>query len=1011
MQTRVVKRRAEDTGSLEDAESCGNVRRRHKSHDDEETKLESLPAMHLIPRVCSEHGEALEVQVYKSRQSDQHGAAVGLQQSRVGSKHSRSWSLETVSEFPVGKWGKKIHGTQDSCSVSMTVVAATHAVPVIIRFMQKFATRQQVNKALARATMSPAVTGVSAKLAAELGHHGYVIHAVARPTARAMQRFVQKMFFECKSCDLKNNATSVAARILRSFDVTANPVAYVGLRACFIVPRTDATFWLVDSAVALSKTFSSTCKKVVRTGEMVSSVDRKTVMDHTAKFQFYLGICREQHAQGMEQRARWVLWNLYDVEAFLRNAMWVNANEGTMEKPYLQYVAERYCRHAAVVEQKFLQNCASFGGEAMLRKLRHDYKMNHVQDHYNIQDIGKYQRIHVKDDNSIGCGTRSEQVMRGILIDLRSKESFTKQEIHHESALDATFLIKNPHLQRDDDCLREATLLFQKGRAHSLRMQVRTMDKTMPVYMCILLAVKQMRQHIVEIGMHSHQHVILNWLDDAKWKKCLDAGTMSWGNAVSVLNVIVFAMRFAIGSETARSVLLQGGSAQSSYDMTSSGDDWTDSLKTTTFSSSCRDSQRHLLARPVVYKKMIRSMVHSPLRRVVQMKDVSLHEKRNESCFAKQVLIKNRQERKQSYTKNRKSLQVHNKCHALDDATYMDLKGKVLGLQFADETRSTSELIGMFLDTLTCISSEMDRLDIRMMNADIMHVRSQPMQQNVELERVTTSSWFAEGLDVDNTFRWLQRVRTGLVRRVFPPTRFEGEPFIDQMVFGVYASLILDNHRVAIPASELPELFLLDASFIEKSRMVFYGQVSQATTLLIVGQRLTEMGVHSNRIREIVTSIASSSGFVAVASTETCQSRATVMASLCVSLQQVLCNVVDPSRQGQIISEIKRETSERGYPSSAIAQNIAFKWAAAIRSILVYEGTTVAVHPAFRSPRDTQRHFSSTLGLPKAAGPLSCALHSMAMELVRRTTFNMAVHAEKYRALAIRLRMSEQCHS
>jgi len=1004
MQTRVVKRRAEDAGSSEDAEGCGNVRRRHKSHNGEETKGESLQAMRLNPAACSGLGEVLEVQVHNSRQSGQHGTAVGLQQSRVCSKRPRSWLSENTYERPCEKCSKKSHGIQNSCSVSMTVVAATHAVPIMIRFMQKFATRRQVNKALARATMPPATTGVNAKLAADLGHHRYVLHAVARPTARAMQRFVRKIFFGGKPCDMKQNATSVAARVLRSFDVAANPFAYVGLGACSVVSQGDATSCLLDSAVVLSKTFSATCKEVARTGGVVSSMDGKMVLDHVANFEFYLATCRKEHAQGMEQRARLILWNLYDVEALLRNAAWVNANEGTMEKKYLHYVAERYNRHSAMVEQTFLQNCASFGGETMLRKLKHEYNMKHVHDKENIQDITNYQCIRVEDDNCIDDGTRSEKVMRGILIDLRSKESFAKAEIHHESVLDMSFFLKNPHLQRDDDYLREANLLFQRGRVHNLQMQLQAMDKTMPIYLYILLAVKKMRQHIVEIGIHSHQPVIFNWLDDVKWKKCLDAGTMTWGKAVSVLNVIVFAMRFSIGSETARTVLAGEFNAQTSDEMTSTCYTYKTAAKTT-FSSSCRDSQRHLLVRPIGYEKMIRTTLHSVPGGAVPTKDGALHKEGSDPCSAREALIHDRQERDPSATHHRKLLQVDDKRHALDDTTYIELKKKVFSLQFADESSSTSGLIGMFLDTLTCISTEMDRLDVRVMNADVVHTRSQPIQKNIELERVTTSSWFAEGLGVENTFEWLQRTRSGLMRRSFAPACSTEEPFIDQMVFGMYASLVFDNHRVAIPASTLPELLLLDISFIEKSRIMFYGQVSQATSLLIVGQRLTEMGVSSNRIREVVASVASSAGFAAVTNTETCQSRTAIEALRCESLQRALCNVVDLSQQGQIISEVKRETSGRGYPSSAIAQNVARKWAAAVRSILLYEGSSVAVHPAFQSSCDTREYFSSTLGLPKAAESLSCALHSMAMELVKRTTFNMAVHSEKYRALAVRLRM------
>jgi hypothetical protein len=201
---------------------------------------------------------------------------------------------------------------------------------------------------------------------------------------------------------------------------------------------------------------------------------------------------------------------------------------------------------------------------------------------------------------------------------------------------------------------------------------------------------------------------------------------------------------------------------------------------------------------------------------------------------------------------------------------------------------------------------------------------------------------------------------------------------------------------------DYPELMILDIEYIQKARGDFYGNVAQATVLVIMGQRLTELGVSAKCIHSCLGRISMAPSFILLGKAETCRGDECVVGpflEMCSkSLQDVLPgDAKDVNNTRNILSQLEREISHNAYPSSPIASSIAKKWITA--TLGACEETTdgvVAVHRNFFSPEATRSAFSSQLLLPRAAQSVSRDFHFYVMGIFKRACFNFAVHSERY---------------
>jgi hypothetical protein len=208
---------------------------------------------------------------------------------------------------------------------------------------------------------------------------------------------------------------------------------------------------------------------------------------------------------------------------------------------------------------------------------------------------------------------------------------------------------------------------------------------------------------------------------------------------------------------------------------------------------------------------------------------------------------------------------------------------------------------------------------------------------------------------------------------------------------------------------DYPELAILDIEYIQKARGVFYGQVAQATVLVLIGQRLTQLGVSPMCIHACIGRIALDPVFIILGKAETLRDKPSVIDTLLSAcskyLGKALSGVNGPQNHTHmlqtILREVAREITHSGYPSSPIATSIAQKWTiATLQACLETPGVVCVVHAAFSSPEATRTAFSSDLLLPKAALSISRDFHFSTLDIVKRAAFNVAVHYERYIEIA-----------
>lgn len=858
----------------------------------------------------------------------------------------------------------RVRGKRKRLADERTVISM--AITIVVRFMRKFATPLRTMRALAIATLPPSSTGASKQMSTMLGHQLYMVRALRPLTIRAMQRFIRRTgLFRAMKSD-SAHLSVFASRILRCFDVCGCPMSYRPNGKCVSVEHSAQVFSdLLQSAVGLNYVFMAAQKRVLDytwpTTVYGGGEEKLSLCTHLCKFDNALSAWRKDTSFELQDRTKNVLFNIYDTVALLRVGV-RHAEMSCVPKPFLQARVCHYELEARKVEKKFLKVTSMFNGRDMLEKMKVSYHDKYTRGTSNIVCVsqttpstcssGPLSRVH--------ANTTDHTAMKDILYSLRSFDTYTSEEVHHESILEASFHIKHPHLGRDDVYIQGAVKLYTQGQLDNLRTQMRgdDMHEGVPVYRHAILAIARLRDHLAELHVHSHRDKIFSWLDDRKLKRHLGIGTLTWSYIISMLHMSVYAMRYCIGTDVARDVLYKARSR-----------DAVKKSNSNTISNSiysCTDAQRVLITRPRSYVRLMKKTSNVPS--CGNGEDGSMFDQHGDSNH-----------------------------FALDRATFMLLKRRINAISDANNTHTTAELGTLFCDTLACITEELCKLDVSLANADINASRSCSLSSLVATEQASVSRWFKHPSGMQNTVAWLKQHGGGSMK---------------QRVFRGYMSLIMGEKSLALDEIHYPEVVALDIPYIHKARGAFYGKVAQATVLVILGQRLTDAGVSNVCINSCLSLLASETAFIKFGTPEVCRCSKEMQDSLQEATRGAInttfprwegslgLNVgcVSDTKRDLIICEIARETTHYGYPTTPVASSIARKWTTAASMAVPDERGHLP--PVFASPEATRAGFASRLMLPRAVLCLSRDFHFNSIALVQRVTFNIAVHGERYREIS-----------
>lgn len=874
--------------------------------------------------------------------------------SRVRLSTARTAQDEDSSTFST----TRLHGKRKRLSYEKNAMLA--AAIVVVRFMRKFATPLKTLKVLVSATLPSSRTGASKGMSTMLGHRQYTTRVMGVSTVRAMRRFINRAGLFHGMKDYSSHMSVFATRILRCFDVCGCTESYRPNGKCVSVEYSTKVFTdLVQAASTLEYLFTKARQRVLAqtssTSPLYTSGERMELCTHLYKFDKALSVWRQDTSFELQERTRNVLFNIYDTVSVLHTGM-AQSKLSCVPKPFIEARVLHYKQIAKTVERRFLNLTCMFNGSGMLEKMKALYHDQRQHSSDNVIAVSS-----VADLATVGeVVATSELEMKRVLHSLRSYDTYTADEVHHESVLDISFDIKHCHLGRDDVCIQGALRLYNQGRVDTMRLQMNATETHggVRVYRCAMLAIVDLRDHLKELGLHSHSERVLSVLDVDRLKHMLDTGTLSWAYVVSILNMAIYAMRHCVGNKTAREVRYK----KRSYDAMKEQLDNNNSTILTGIAStnSCVNLEGVLLARPRAYSRLLRNtnamrLQQGGVRRVLDSNGDSMR-------------------------------------FGLDRGPYVRLKQRIKDISNANNTHTEVELGSLFCDTLEAITDELCKLDVSLANADIDAVRSAGLSTAVVNEQKNVSQWFQSGLGVTNTLAWLQK---------------QNGSSMAQRVFCGYMSLIMGETSLELDEMHYPEVVVLDISYIHKARGVFYGQVAQATILVIIGQRLADAGINGVSINKCLTLLSVEPTFVAFGLPETCRQSKDVQDCLRDTTRDVLnmlsgsLGVSDTTRD-LILREVRRETAHYQYPTSHVASSIARKWTAATAKAIPDErGHSPHV---FSSPETTCDGFSSCLMLPNAAVFLSRDFHFSTVALVHRVAFNLAVHSERYRGLAHKLK-------
>jgi hypothetical protein len=823
---------------------------------------------------------------------------------------------------------------------------------VVLRFMRKFSNATQTSYALALNTLPPSPTGVTTQQAIICGHQVFIRRILCHRTNRAMSRFVRHTGLLQGMNSISTHPSVFVSYLLRCFDICGNPRFYGGHGPYGGSVSIATTAELIQVARILEATFTDARQRVLSGGSGCGEVVQMALCVQLQQFEVVWRTWRHEHSGGIQKCVQMVLFNLYDTGVILRKGL-----EAEMvccvRKPFLHEEARRYIEQAIVIEKKFLRVSVTLSaGHIQLREMKRVYRELRGCDIFE-----DYSTMAVKLPTT--CYNKrshrekvSHREMQRIMCDIRSSDRYSMEEIHHETVLDMSFHVKYAHLHRDDACLLEASRFYEKGKEHSLRVQMQDMQTGGLVYRHALLAIKHAREHLVALDVHTDFDVLSEFLDEMQLKKRLDNGSMSWRKVLRTLHTIVHGMQFCVGTEISRTILYQ------------------------------RRLRRAVATRTAGRVSSATSMgshCHGPNTHGVNKTRKKLHDI--------------------SHVSQEHILYTDSPLYAMDQETYESLKNRLKNLKNADLSHSTTELGGLFCETLLCITEEMRNLDVSLTNADIYATRLCSVSHNIKVEQKSFNNWFAHGLHTYNTIRWLRG-----------STVCGSGVSVVKLVFDGYLSLIMGKASQQLHEMDYPELVVLDIAYIQKARGMFYGQVAQATILVIIGQRLTDLGVSGTDIKQSLYCVATTRGFVDFGRPETCRGDKHIQDSLQKVLRGCLnrllttntmrnrCDIIQACEG--ILSEVARETCHYGYPCSLVASNIARRWNVATSKAV---SNIPGVSDMFASPEATRVAFTEYLLIPKAAVCLSRDFHFNVLEIVKRVEFNVSVHSGRYRELVQKL--------
>lgn len=836
---------------------------------------------------------------------------------------------------------------------------------IVLRFMHTFATSQKTTRALALATVPPPPTGATSEQAMICGHAVFVRRIQSGGTLRAMSRFVRHSGLFQNMTSVSTHASVVASCLLRSFDICGNPRFYgdscngsyrasPGPYGAAVSTATGSE--LVRVASILESTFTVARQRVLL-GESQKSIgggeaEKMALCVHLQQFEMVFRTWRHEHSGGIQKRVQMVLFNIYDTRTILHNGLLTGTN-CCIRKPFLQEAARRYTKDVISIENKFLKASGSVG--AMLSGMKRTYFelrgcVGIFDDCINVP-ISPHTNVHGRHEKS------SRREMQRILHEQRSSWFYSMEEIHHETVLDASFNVKNSHLHRDDVCLLEASRVYAEGMKNNLRVQIQggDMQVGVPVYRHALQAIKAVREHLIDLDIHTDYDMLCKHLDETQLKRWLDNGTLSWKKVLRTLHAIVHGMQFCVGTEVARTILYERRLRDFAVSQTRAG--------VVSYDIGPCGTTERLVPR---YHKIDKHIL-----------DKNLKKWQNKSRAVGQLFIRD-----------------DSAMYGMAQESYLILMTQLKGLKNADLSHSTIELGGLFCEALFNITAEMRKLDVSLTNADICATRLCSTDHNIRVEQKTFDVWFSRGLRVHNTLRWLQQSAV-----------HGSEVSVMGLVFDGYISLVMDPVSQQLDEVDYPELVIFDITYIQKARGVFFGQVAQATILVIIGQRLTDVGISGTDICGYLNHVSMTPGFIDFGRPETCRGEKRVQDTLQDALRLSLYRLTSTYRTQTnfhegILQEVARETCHHGYPSSPIASNIACKWTMATR---MASPTMQGACTMFASPEATRAAFTEHFHIPKAALHLSCDFHFTTLEFVRRVVFNVAVHKDRYRELVHKL--------
>ncbi|KAJ1465977.1 hypothetical protein T484DRAFT_1757013 [Baffinella frigidus] len=674
--------------------------------------------------------------------------------------------------------------------------------------MRKFATPMRVMRALAAATLP---TGMSV----ESKTVGLTRVINSSSTARAMRRFLHRStLFNTKS---KQSAHVSALRIFRCFDVCGNTSSYKPNGKCVSVEHSANVFSdLVNAASGLYTIFTA-ARQSVLDGTWPSSVPNTyavkiTLCKQLYKFDTALSEWRKDTSFELQEDTRNVLFNLCDATAVLCEGV-RHATGSAIPSPFLHAKIVHFQEVSRQVEAKFLKAAVMFNGIEMLDRMKATYHNKNGSINTDVVALPLSQPLHNENYNDCNIDYNINEVetaeglkMRDIVYSLSSHDTYTYEEVQHESVLDLAFQIKEPHLGRIDPYLQRVTKVYDEGCVFNMYFEIRAQPsyEAVPIYRHTILAVTRLRDHLQELDLHSHRDLVLRWLDIKRLKTSIKKGTLTWAYIISMLQISVYAMRYCVGSDVARVVLFKNRQhvVNSRRGLSPNS------------TLSCNNAERVLVSKPQAYLRLIHDTSNA-LRS--SDRENTLDRTGDGSRFA------------------------------LDRDVYIHLKSRIKSISGANATHTTSELGILFCNVLVSITTELRKLDVSLANAEIQATRSCSMSMYIETEKIAMAQWFEKGLSMKNTLQWLkQHKESSMTRRIFSG----------------YMSLIMSEASLQLDEMRYPELVVLDISYIHKARGTFYGQVALATVLVIVGQRLTEDGIPRNFINECLSLLSVHSEFI-----------------------------------------------------------------------------------------------------------------------------------------------------